>query len=198
MNGGATMATRMNFRPVLQVRHLSARLFSAGTQVAQPTGERRPLGNSLQEKRRTRLDNTRARRAGRDIWLRLRDLRTQCKDGQGDRRRIPRTLGLGRREPETGHLEVFRADSAQQFCKRNRSTETRGQKGPPFRKESLMRRRTTMADFCALCVSVDFGGAGASATASVAASHQRPCPVNHAGQIELRNLAPVGQHRRPR
>jgi hypothetical protein len=26
-------------------------------------------------------------------------------------------LGLGRREPKTGHLEVFRADSAQQFCK---------------------------------------------------------------------------------
>jgi hypothetical protein len=26
-------------------------------------------------------------------------------------------LGLGRREPETGHLEVFRADSAQQFCR---------------------------------------------------------------------------------
>jgi hypothetical protein len=25
-------------------------------------------------------------------------------------------LGLGRREPETGHLKVFRADSAQQFC----------------------------------------------------------------------------------
>ena len=26
-------------------------------------------------------------------------------------------LGLGSREPETGHLEVFRADSAQQFPK---------------------------------------------------------------------------------
>ena len=26
-------------------------------------------------------------------------------------------LGLGRREPETGHLKVFRADSAQQFRK---------------------------------------------------------------------------------
>lgn len=26
-------------------------------------------------------------------------------------------LGLGRRESETGHLKVFRADSAQQFCR---------------------------------------------------------------------------------
>jgi hypothetical protein len=28
-------------------------------------------------------------------------------------------LGLGRREPKTWHLEVFRANSAQQFRKRN-------------------------------------------------------------------------------
>jgi len=51
---------------------------------------------------------------------------------------------------------------------------------------------------CALCVSVDFSGAGAAAPAGVAASHQRPCPDNHAVRIELRNLAPVGQHRRSR
>jgi hypothetical protein len=31
----------------------------------------------------------------------------------------PKAAGLGRRELETGHLEVFRTDSTQQFCKRN-------------------------------------------------------------------------------
>ena len=55
-----------------------------------------------------------------------------------------------------------------------------------------------MAYFYALCVSVDFSAAGAAAPASVAASHQSPRPDNHAVQIELRNLAPVGQHRRSR
>jgi hypothetical protein len=55
-----------------------------------------------------------------------------------------------------------------------------------------------MTCFCALRVSVDFSGAGTAAPASLAASHQSPCPVNHAVQIELRNLAPIGQHRRSR
>jgi hypothetical protein len=55
-----------------------------------------------------------------------------------------------------------------------------------------------MAYFCALGVSVNFSGAGAAAPASVAASHQSPCPDNHRVQIELRNLAPVGQHWRSR
>ena len=52
-----------------------------------------------------------------------------------------------------------------------------------------------MADF--LLVSVDFGGA-AAATTCVAISHQRSCPVDHVLQIELGNLAPIGQHRRSR
>jgi hypothetical protein len=43
--------------------------------------------------------------------------------------------GLGRRELETGHLEVFPTDSAQQFCKRNIRAWTRGHNGPPLRKE---------------------------------------------------------------
>ena len=55
-----------------------------------------------------------------------------------------------------------------------------------------------MAYFYAWCVSVDVIGAGAAAPASVAASHQSSRADNHAVQIELRNLAPVGQHRRPR
>ena len=50
-----------------------------------------------------------------------------------------------------------------------------------------------MAYFCVLGVSVNFSGAGAAAPASVAVSHQSPCPDNHRVQIELRNLAPVGQ-----
>jgi hypothetical protein len=70
--------------------------------------------------------------------------------------------------------------------------------GLPFRKESRVRRRTRMAWSCALGVSVDVNGAGAAAPTSVAASHQSPCPIHHAAQIEFRNLAPVGQHRRPR
>ena len=50
-----------------------------------------------------------------------------------------------------------------------------------------------MTCFCALRVSVDFSGAGTAAPASVAVSHQSPCPVNHAVQVELRNVAPVGR-----
>ena len=37
--------------------------------------------------------------------------------------------------------------------------------------------------------------AGAVALANVAVSQQSSCPVDHAGHIDLRNLAPVGQHR---
>ena len=55
-----------------------------------------------------------------------------------------------------------------------------------------------MTHFCALCIPLDFSAAGTAATVRVAASQQSPCPVNHAARIELRNLAPVGQHRRSR
>ncbi len=43
--------------------------------------------------------------------------------------------GLGRREPETGHLKVFRTDSAQLFCKRYTFEQRRAAtKGLPSRK----------------------------------------------------------------
>jgi hypothetical protein len=49
-------------------------------------------------------------------------------------------LGLRRREAETGHLEVFRANSAQQFCRWDVHTRTRSHNGPPLSKGSPARR----------------------------------------------------------
>jgi hypothetical protein len=46
-------------------------------------------------------------------------------------------LRLQGRQPETRHLEVFRADSPQQVWKCRVQTRTRGEDGPPFRKESV-------------------------------------------------------------
>ena len=45
-------------------------------------------------------------------------------------------LSLGRREPETRHLTVFCADSAQHFCGYNVRTRRRGHKVRPFNKMS--------------------------------------------------------------
>ena len=71
---------------------------------------------------------------------------------------------------------------------------TRGHDGPPVRK-NLSSEAPNEWQF--LLVSVDFAGA-AAATISVAVSHQRSCPLDHVIQIELGNLAPIGQHRRSR
>ena len=37
-----------------------------------------------------------------------------------------------------------------------------------------------------------------AAPTGIAISHQRPCPLHHTAQIEVRNVAPIRQHRRPR
>jgi hypothetical protein len=104
--------------------------------------------------------------------------------------------GLGRREPETGHLEVFRTDSAQQFCKRNVSFSLDARPRRASHQERIASEAPNdNGELLAPRVSVDFGGAGSVALASVAVSQQSPCPVDHAGHIDLRNLAPVGQHR---
>ena len=49
-------------------------------------------------------------------------------------------LGLRRREAETRHLEVFCANSAQQFCRWDVHTRTRSHNGPPLSKGSPARR----------------------------------------------------------
>ena len=75
------------------------------------------------------------------VWVRERNLRVQqrgkdCVAGLGVE--TEQALGLRRREPEPGHLEVFRADSAQQFCRCDSHTDARPQ-GASLQQQNLPR-----------------------------------------------------------
>ena len=73
-----------------------------------------------------------------DKELRVQQRGKECVAGLGVE--TEQALRLRRREAETGHLKVFRADSAQQFFRCHVHTRARSHNGPPFRNESPLGR----------------------------------------------------------
>jgi hypothetical protein len=102
---------------------------------------------------------------------------------------------VARREGTNSSMVVIRGifSPGLQLILTSKALNTRAQRTTGLVRKNLSSEAPNEWHF--LLVSVDFAGA-AAATTSV--SHQRSGPLDHIIQIELGNLAPIGQHRRSR